>query len=173
MKNCCLLTGVILVVLLGPSPARSEVCGRHEVQKLEKFGDYVVIKRDMLNEMAKAKGITDSRKLSLKLLADNLHSVYLASSHMKSLVSISCNVLMCSDIDVEKLTKVFELANMGFGGLKTSFVNVGADFSVRNYDMLAKICKDVLLRRDEVDKMSWQFYGRLYEMRGEPNPPSP
>jgi len=164
---------MVIVVLLGASPARSEVCGRHEVQKLEEFGRYVSRKRDMLNAMAKAKGISDSRVLSLKLLADNLHSVYLVSTHMNSLVSISCNILLCHDLDVAKLIQIFELANMGFGGLYFSVKDLKDRFAFCGMHDIEKVCEEVMLRLDEIDKMSWQFYGRLYEMRGEPNPPSP
>lgn len=155
------------------SPLLAIECGRHEVRRLEEFSDYVCNKRNMLNEMAKISGISDVRKLSLKLLADNLHSVYLVTASMQAMVEFSCNVLMCSELDVDLLTKKFESEDMGFGGMQFKMSSLAKIYESQQMMDLSEICHDIEHKIHTISMMSWQFYGRLYEMRGEPNPPSP
>lgn len=167
------ISALTLGTLLYGNYAQAKTCGQQEVRKLEKFSDYVCDKRNMLNAMAKADNISDVRRLSLKLLADNLHSVYLVTAPMRDMITVSCNVLMCSDLDVQLLTKTFERQNMGFGGLEFAFIDLRKKFESSSMMDLANICKDVEHKINDASNLSWKFYANLYEMRGEKPPLSP
>jgi len=167
------ISALTLGTLLYGNHAQAKTCGQQEVRKLEQFSDYVCDKRNMLNAMAKADNISDVRRLSLKLLADNLHSVYLVTARMQDMITVSCNVLMCSELDVQLLTKTFERQNMGLDGLEFAIIALKQQFESTSMKDLTDICMEVEQKINDASILSWKFYANLYEMRGEKPPLSP
>jgi hypothetical protein len=148
-------------------------CGFEEIKKMDYYSDMIVKKRDALNRMSKGKQMGKEMRALVLLLSAELHSLYLVSGHMKDMIVMFCDTINCKKVNLSKITKQFEIANMGFYGLEFNLLDIKRGLEASGHVDLASVCDEYSLVARELGSISSKFYGRLYEMRGEPTPPSP
>lgn len=92
---------------------------------------------------------------------------------MEDLIKIYCMDMECKQINLSMMTKMFEQANMNFYGIGGVFFKMSLTLDNEKEYPLVELCKEIEQKTNAISTVSLEFYGALYEMRGEPTPPSP
>lgn len=92
---------------------------------------------------------------------------------MEDLIRLYCVTMECKRVNLSVMTKMFEQANMSFDGVSMIIFNLAFQLDVGKDADIAALCKEIQQQAEDIAAVSWRFYGALYEMRGEPTPPSP
>ncbi len=92
---------------------------------------------------------------------------------MEDLIKLYCMTMKCKNVNVEVMTKMFEQANMSFDGVSMMIFDLALQLDAGKGADLVELCEEIQQKANAISTVSLNFYGALYEMRGEPTPPSP